>query len=98
MAKYDQGGGCACGLKRICDCGSGQADGTRVSVPKVERSVIEIIEDWRTETINVHPDCLLSLPLRDVKEVIKYFDDTNDFKKDIFVDFLRKMQYNISIS
>lgn len=22
MAKYDQGGGCACGLQRECDCGS----------------------------------------------------------------------------
>jgi hypothetical protein len=29
MAKYDQGGGCACGLQRGCDCGSGQADGTK---------------------------------------------------------------------
>lgn len=25
MAKYDQGGGCACGLKRWCDCGEGQS-------------------------------------------------------------------------
>ena len=30
MAKYDQGGGCACGLRRYCDCGKGQADGTKV--------------------------------------------------------------------
>ena len=29
MAKYDQGGGCACGLYRRCVCGVGQADGTR---------------------------------------------------------------------
>lgn len=30
MAKYDQGGGCACGLVRVCDCKANmQADGTR---------------------------------------------------------------------
>jgi mannose-6-phosphate isomerase-like protein (cupin superfamily) len=29
MAKYDQGGGCACGLKAVCDCGSGQSDGSK---------------------------------------------------------------------
>lgn len=34
MAKYDQGGGCACGLKKECDCGSGQADGTPIKKGK----------------------------------------------------------------
>lgn len=29
MAKYDHGGGCACGLYRDCCCGVGQADGSR---------------------------------------------------------------------
>lgn len=30
MAKYDQGGGCACGLSKVCDCKSNtQMDGTR---------------------------------------------------------------------
>lgn len=35
MAKYDQGGGCACGLQRICDCGLGQGDGK----PSFKRSM-----------------------------------------------------------
>jgi len=30
MAKYDQGGGCACGLNAVCDCGANaQSDGSR---------------------------------------------------------------------
>lgn len=30
MAKYDQGGGCACGLQRVCDCPSrSQSDGRK---------------------------------------------------------------------
>lgn len=31
---YDHGGGCACGLKRYCDCGTGQADGSGMPKPK----------------------------------------------------------------
>lgn len=27
MAKYDHGGGCACGLNKVCTCGTGQMDG-----------------------------------------------------------------------
>lgn len=42
MAKYDQGGGCACGLHKECTCGVGQADGSRpmkktlVPLPRVK--------------------------------------------------------------
>lgn len=46
MAKYDQGGGCACGLQRVCDCGAGQADGAAPSVSGGKRRVV----DLRTDT------------------------------------------------
>ena len=36
MAKYDHGGGCACGLKKVCDCEAG----------KPVRSVQGQVWDW----------------------------------------------------
>lgn len=37
MAKYDQGGGCPCGLYRVCDCGQYDANNKEILVVKAKK-------------------------------------------------------------
>ncbi len=52
MAKYDQGGGCACGLRKICDCGSGQADGRSPNVRDYYNNLLSRNEEKKMNTDN----------------------------------------------
>jgi len=57
MAKYDQGGGCPCGRKKVCDCKAGES----------VRSVQEQVWDWaKTKFGNPSP---LALSIRGNKEM-----------------------------
>lgn len=37
MAKYDQGGGCPCGLNRVCDCANSLGNNEIVVPPKKKK-------------------------------------------------------------
>ena len=46
MARYDQGGGCACGQERVCDCvPKKQKDEFRVSIGPIMMNDTIIVED-----------------------------------------------------
>lgn len=50
MARYDQGGGCACGLERWCSCGSGQANGRTVEADRKASGYVKTSDGgWRKD-------------------------------------------------
>ena len=60
MAKYDQGGGCPCGLQKVCDCEAGKP-------VRSVRSVQGQVWDWaKTKFGNPSP---LALSIRGNKEM-----------------------------
>lgn len=45
MARYDQGGGCACGLRKECNCGSGSMFTTTHYKPEPTRTT-HVLKSW----------------------------------------------------
>jgi len=63
MAKYDQGGGCACGVQKVCDC----------EESKPERTTQEQVWDWAYDQFGVNN--VLTLAIRGNKEMAELLQE-----------------------
>lgn len=54
MAQYDQGGGCACGLMKVCNCiSNSQADGSKARPePKPDCFGQMLVDYWKDESLS----------------------------------------------
>jgi len=67
MAKYDQGGGCACGLQEVCDCESNlQSDGSSPRVTDTPRTLRSRLESASVASCN----CMTKTPIHTAHDEI----------------------------
>ena len=67
MAKFDQGGGCACGLNKVCNCNIGDWGAMKVFIPQ---SVNEQITDSVTQSHDISYKYAEDLIVADFKSYI----------------------------